>query len=790
MSTPTPSSALPRPLALLAAFLLVPACGGGGGGGSGGTPPQALTYLRDFDLVARGRTLAANVPSVSGGAVTAWSVTPALPAGIELDPVTGVLSGVASSLAPLESYTVRASNAAGFAEFEVELGVVAPAETLVTSQLGDDTLSSYSIEPSSGWLAPTGYSLPPSGSKAPRSVVAHPSGRFVFVAQRATHSVSVVAHDLTTGRLREITAVPTAGKDPTQVLLSTDGSRLHVICQNTTHVETFAVAPDGGLGPVGSLVLEDGCWAGELSPDERFLWVTNVSSSTVRAVTFDGSGRPAFAGAAVNTGLAPTDASVSRDGRFLYVNCQLGNRIDVYSLDSVDGTPSRAQFVSAGTQPVALALAPSGKFLYASSSVDSLLRTYSVARDSGRLTELAVTPTGSRPSLLAFDPTGTRLYNLASDADEIEIYMADPSQGTLTRSESVRTRDLPLGLALLSSDTPTAPSSRFAYVPTTDADDVAVFQVDPHSGSLANVVDPLPSTGQPQDLAVHPSLAWVFATRADDAELALFSVDPISGALQPHGPSIATSSEPVAVEADPSGARVHVLCRAGSVLETFTFDALTGTLAYLSGAAVPPGSDSLTIDPTGRFLYVGRRNAGRIEVFTSDLATGALLHGSGFDVAGEPSDLAVMPNGRYLLATSAASDELTLMNLSSLDGGLSTAAVRATGDTPLSVTTDPVGRFVYVVSRDTAATGDVTTFRFAPNALLSGFLAHAGSIGAGVHPIAVRADATGSFLYVASETSRDVTRLSIDRATGLLSNPEATAMGATPGGLALRSTRR
>ncbi|MCY3003975.1 MAG: beta-propeller fold lactonase family protein [Planctomycetota bacterium] len=516
-----------------------------------------------------------------------------------------------------------------------------------------------------------------------------------------------------------------------------------------------------------------------------------MTTNTVRAVALSASTHaPLSAGPAASTGLAPTDATVSRDGRFLYVNCQLGNRIDVFSIDPLSGLPGRNQIQPAGTQPVALVLAPSGKFLYASGSADSLLRAYSVERDTGRLAEIAVTPTGSRPSLLTFDPTGKRLYSVASDAYEVEIFEADASLGVLARSESVRTRELPLGLAILPADETAQQKSHFAYVSTSDSDEVAVFSVDPQSGSLANIVDPLPSAGQRQELAVHPSLAWVFATRASDGMLDVLAVNPHSGALTPQGAPFATAADPIAVLCDPSGARVHVLCGASATLQSFGFDAVAGTLVPLASAALPPAPSALAIDPTGRFLYVARRSFDRIETLAIDPLTADLVLTAGIDLAGEPTDLAVLPDGRYLLAASAATGLVTLCELSELDGSLTPIVTRPVGANPVSIASDPIGRFLYVGSRDTAGVGDISVLRFAPNALLTGFVTSVGSVTAGQNPIAVRVDGSGSHLYVAAETSRDVTRLSIDRSTGLLGNPESTSMGATPRGLALSSTRR
>jgi hypothetical protein len=60
------------------------------------------------------------IPQVACGAVELWSVTPALPAGLQIDPLTGILSGQA--LADGDSlHLIRAENEFGFVEVSLEI---------------------------------------------------------------------------------------------------------------------------------------------------------------------------------------------------------------------------------------------------------------------------------------------------------------------------------------------------------------------------------------------------------------------------------------------------------------------------------------------------------------------------------------------------------------------------------------------------------------------------------------------------------------------------------------------
>ena len=90
----------------------------------GDIPPAALTYSPSSLTCTKGMTCTSANPANTGGAVTAYTVQPALPAGLSISASTGVISGAGSALSPLAGYTVTGSNAAGSTGTTISLAVV------------------------------------------------------------------------------------------------------------------------------------------------------------------------------------------------------------------------------------------------------------------------------------------------------------------------------------------------------------------------------------------------------------------------------------------------------------------------------------------------------------------------------------------------------------------------------------------------------------------------------------------------------------------------------------------
>ncbi|MEM7305975.1 MAG: putative Ig domain-containing protein [Planctomycetota bacterium] len=88
-------------------------------------PPIGLAYPINPATYDVGQRIVPNTPAVSGWVET-WSVAPALPAGLVLDPNDGTLSGTPTAGAPTADYVVTAANPAGASTDTLTVTVNAP----------------------------------------------------------------------------------------------------------------------------------------------------------------------------------------------------------------------------------------------------------------------------------------------------------------------------------------------------------------------------------------------------------------------------------------------------------------------------------------------------------------------------------------------------------------------------------------------------------------------------------------------------------------------------------------
>ena len=90
-------------------------------------PPISLSYITP-NVFTKGSAISPLYPTINGGTVTNYTISPALAAGLSLDAATGIISGTPTVLSNATNYTVTAINIAGSvtATINITINDVAP----------------------------------------------------------------------------------------------------------------------------------------------------------------------------------------------------------------------------------------------------------------------------------------------------------------------------------------------------------------------------------------------------------------------------------------------------------------------------------------------------------------------------------------------------------------------------------------------------------------------------------------------------------------------------------------
>ncbi|MDM0112748.1 kelch repeat-containing protein [Variovorax sp. J22R133] len=122
-------------------------------------PPASVAYNDAVYVV--GQPIVPNVPTLTGGAPTLFAVSPDLPDGLGLDPVTGAITGAPTTPQRATAYTVTASNAAGQAQTTLTLTVTEVGTWMTGGSLNQArTVHTASLRPDGTVLVAGGFLFP------------------------------------------------------------------------------------------------------------------------------------------------------------------------------------------------------------------------------------------------------------------------------------------------------------------------------------------------------------------------------------------------------------------------------------------------------------------------------------------------------------------------------------------------------------------------------------------------------------------------------------------------------
>lgn len=502
---------------------------------------------------------------------------------------------------------------------------------------GTGWLSAFSLDSATGalgLLAGSPYTL---GTSATGLVGFDPAARFLYVANQGSCTVlagcaptpssigSISAFKLDAGgALTAITGLPSVTPPPYQVNVDPSGEFLYQSTIDSDQVSTYSINQTSGAltklqrgspsraggEPVYIAAFTSPTNSAPVSFKPKFAYVPNVTDNTISMFASDPqTGKLSVIAPPIPAGnLAPQTVAVSARGDLAFVPTAgpspttSTGLIGVYSIDPTTGVLSGIGTpLATGKGPSGVATDRTGRYFYVANAYDGTISNYTVDVVTGVISvNGSPTPVGfSNPIGVAVDPTGRNLYALG--VSNVEVFEIDAATGSLTPSQVGYPLFGPLvdtlpatGATQITID----PLGNFAYIPILGSKMIAVYQIDPYSGTLSDSLPQQIITGRSNTtITIDPTGRFAYTADSTDSTITAYSIDPATGALTVIGSPIPVSANAFSITADYSGKYVFVVLANNSVV-SYAIGS-SGALTPVAGGVAPTGNGPGPISAVG-----------------------------------------------------------------------------------------------------------------------------------------------------------------------------------------------
>jgi 6-phosphogluconolactonase len=300
-----------------------------------------------------------------------------------------------------------------------------------------------------------------SGVHNPSFLALHPNGRFLYAVNEGGGSATAdqvsafaIGADGAAGQLSPLGSVSSMGKGPCHLTVDASGRWLFVANYGSGIIAVFPIHSDGrlgeaqqsiqqrGSGPIGDRQKSAHAHEVVLSPDGRFLLAPDLGADRIFIYRFDATSGTltASAPAVIPAGYGPRHLVFSKDARRVYVVTELAAKIMTMRWDAQSGaltaiaeTPALPADFSGQRSGAEIALHPNGKFLYSSNRGDSnTIAIFRLGADGVPVPAGRVPSGGKTPRYFTIDPSGHFLIAGNQDSSTIAIFRIQPDTGALS----------------------------------------------------------------------------------------------------------------------------------------------------------------------------------------------------------------------------------------------------------------------------------------------------------------------------------------------------------------------
>jgi len=330
-------------------------------------------------------------------------------------------------------------------------------------------------------------------------------GRFAFVTNETSNTISAYAIDASSGALTPIAGSPFAstGTTPVGAMVDPNGTYLYVANNGSNTVSVYSIdASSGALTPLGEPTgTGNGPFALLVDPANQFLYVANKTDNTVSVYSISSGELTEISGSPFSVGGEPTSLATDPGDNFLYVTDYSDNAVGAFSIEPGGGaiTAIGGSPFGAGSGALSIAIDPSGTFAYVANETGHSVSLYSINPSTGALAGLSGSPfsTDTAAESVAVDPAGKFLLvaNVTAGND-LSSYAITPASGALTLASTAGAGAFPLNVVI-------DPAGTFAYVANENSDNVSVYAINSTTGALTQVGgSPFAAGTNPRSVAI------------------------------------------------------------------------------------------------------------------------------------------------------------------------------------------------------------------------------------------------------------------------------------------------
>jgi YVTN family beta-propeller protein len=628
----------------------------------------------------------------------------------------------------------------------------------------NQTIAIYAVDPVTGTLTDTGLPRPLIDDGGPYQGAIDPTGRYLYIANFNSNTLSAYSINTSTGALAKIGSAVTVGSNPLGIVIDHTGQFLYVANDGDATISAFSInSSTGALTPLSTPTFAVGDSLPQLmtiDPTNTVLYVANggdlTNPGTVSAFTIGTgvnaglltpvSGSPFGAG----LGVSPNSVAIDPSGKFAFVtnggDGLTPGSVSVFNIAAGGGlgAPVTGSPFPAGIFPFDVDVDPGGKYIAVANLFSNSVSFYTFSSSTGvlspaRTLESGLEPVSAHLYTSATNPTVSVASAAAANATtgDISGYTASASTGGLTPAAGSPFVGIS-GNSFLSAD----PAGRLLAALSVTGKNIGSFTADSSTGIVSNLSSASLGTSVPGNLYVEATGQYIYVADTTAGQMSAFFSDP-------SGPSLAPAASPTLAEAgvqalvgDPGGNAVYGLAN-GTIY--------SAALAPINGTASPGVTNTIAgnwtagaIDPSGTYLVALDSSSNTIQSFSlapmqstvPDLSGGAVdgtatKIGTAVPTVGTaPSTVTFDAFGRFVFVTDTAAKTIAVFTFNSSTGALGAApafTIPALAGTPGQVGVDSTGTYLYVAVQGATPTSVGSVAAFSINGTTGALTAVTGS---------------------------------------------------------------